>query len=174
MKYFAYGSNMLEEWLRARAPSAIFLSTGFVPGWTLRFEKRSVDGSGKCNIAPSETPADIAYGVVFELPDTELPALDRAEGVGHGYHRDYNVPVTFPDGHVEKILAYIADPDAIDRNLKPYCWYQALVVAGAEQHGLPPNYIARLRAFSCNDDPNPNRATKLEADRALAAYRAHP
>lgn len=170
---------MLEERLRAsnRVPNAAFLCTGSVPGWAMRFEKRSVDRSGKCNIAQSESSADIVHGVVFEVPDTELSALDQAEGVGHGYHRDSNVPVTLPDGHVESILAYIADPDAIDPNLQPYCWYQALVVAGAEQHGLPQNSIARLRAFSCKDDPNPNRPTKLEADRALDAYRqsmSHP
>jgi len=144
MTYFAYGSNMLEERLKAtnRVPNAALLCTGLVHGWTMRFEKRSIDRSAKCNIAQSESSADTVHGVVFEVPESELPAL-----------------------------AYVADPDAIDRSLQPYCWSQELVVARAAQHRLPQNYIAQLRAFSCKDDPNPNRATKLEADQALAAYR---
>lgn len=47
MKYFAYGSNMLTERLRARCPSAHPIGTGIAMGFRLNFSKRGEDGSGK-------------------------------------------------------------------------------------------------------------------------------
>lgn len=115
---------------------------------------------------------DVVYGVVFEVPDDQLEDLDRAEGVGRGYHRDSNIPVRLACGTEMPMLAYIADSNAIDDTLTPYGWYQRLVIAGAEQHRLPEEYIADLRAVPSSEDPNPNRATKREAEEALNAYYA--
>jgi len=172
MKYFAYGSNMLEERLRSptRVPGATFLATGSVRGYRLRFHKKSNDESGKCDIVKTDSVADTVYGVVFEVPDNQLEALNRAEGVGQGYHHDYNIPVRLADGTETRMLAYIADSNAIDDDLLPYVWYHRLVIAGAEQHRLPGDYIAALQAVLHSEDPNPNRDTKLEAEAALNAY----
>jgi gamma-glutamylcyclotransferase len=53
MKYFAYGSNILEEWLHNRVSDAKFFDIGYVTGRRLRFHKRSTDGSVKCDIPES-------------------------------------------------------------------------------------------------------------------------
>ena len=86
MKYFAYGSNMLEERLQSskRVPGATFLAIGSVRGYRLRFHKRSTDKSGKCDIVKTDSAEDVVYGVVFKVPEDQLGKLDRAEGVGHG------------------------------------------------------------------------------------------
>ncbi len=48
--YFAYGSNMSVRRLVARLPSASVVTTGFVTGYKLVFDKLSKkDGSGKCD-----------------------------------------------------------------------------------------------------------------------------
>ena len=147
MKYFAYGSNMLEERLTSsnRVPNAVFKATCSVQGYILRFHKRSTDGSGKCNIVKADSARDVVYGVVFEVPDNQLEALDSAEGVGHGYHHDNNIPVRLADGTEMSMLTYVADIDSIDDTLIPYVWYHRLVIAGAEQHRLPEEYISNLR-----------------------------
>jgi gamma-glutamylcyclotransferase len=58
MKYFAYGSNMLTERLRARVGGAAALSKVCVCGYRVRFHKRSDDGSGKCNIIETGSHED--------------------------------------------------------------------------------------------------------------------
>lgn len=174
MKYFAYGSNMLCERLRSpnRVPGANFQATGSVRGYGLRFHKRSADGSGKCNIVKTDLAGDVVYGAVFEVPEEQLKALDKAEGLGQGYHHDYSIPVRLADGTEMPTLAYVAVSNAIDDTLVPYVWYQRLVIAGAEQHRLPQQYIADLQAVRSSDDPTPNRCTEREAEAALNAYYA--
>ena len=176
MKYFAYGSNMLEERLQSpsRVPGATFLSVGNVRGYRLRFHKRSIDNSGKCDIVKTDSVSDVVCGVVFEVPDDQLDALNRAEGVGQGYHHDYNIPVQLADDTEVRMLAYVADSNAIDEALIPYTWYHRLVIAGAEQHRLPEDYITDLQAVLHSEDPFPNRATKLEAEAVLTAYFSKP
>jgi gamma-glutamylcyclotransferase len=173
MKYFAYGSNMLEERLKApnRVPGAVFLTKGCVRKYKLRFHKKSDDGSGKCNIVRTDFEKDVVYGVVFDVPDDQLEALERAEGVGHGYHQDNEIPIRF-DGTEMCMLTYAADLRAINDTLIPYVWYHELVIAGAEQHGLPEDYIAGLQAVPYSEDPKPSRRTKLEAEEALKAYQS--
>lgn len=172
MKYFAYGSNMLEERLQRRVPDATFLTTGSVRGYRLHFHKRSTDGSGKCNIVATNSAEDVVHGVAYEVPDGCLEALDRAEGVGHGYNHNYDISVRLADGAEARMLAYVADSNAIDNTLIPYTWYHRLVVEGAEQHQLPEDYIADLRSVMCSEDPDPDRPAKLEAEAALNAYMA--
>ena len=85
IKYVAYGSNLLTERLTAmgRVPSAKFIEKLKITGWKLRFNKKSKDGSGKCNIVKgSET--DYVWGAVYELNKNEKTKLDGAEGKGTG------------------------------------------------------------------------------------------
>ena len=172
MKYFAYGSNMLDERLQSpdRVRGATFQTKGSIRGYKLRFHKRSVDGSGKCNIIKTASAGDVVYGVVFEVPDDQLKALDKAEGLGQGYHHDCNIPVRIPDGTEKPILAYVADSNFIEDTFIPYGWYHRLVIAGAEQHQLPKKYIEDLQAVKFKMDSESSRATKREAETALKAY----
>ncbi|MGM0413233.1 MAG: gamma-glutamylcyclotransferase, partial [Pseudomonadota bacterium] len=96
------------------------------------------------------------HGVLFRLDAGELPLLDAAEGLGHGYDRE-TVTVTTPDGEAVAALAYRAlvhDPQRL-----PYDWYRGFVVAGAREHGLPDDYVAGLEAVPATPDPDRERAT---------------
>ena len=53
--------------------------------------------------------------------------------------------------------------DKIDDALVPYRWYYDLVLSGAEEHGLPIDYVAGLRAIPFTHDPKPDRKERLEA-----------
>jgi len=53
--------------------------------------------------------------------------------------------------------------DYLNAELQPYDWYLDLVVAGAEQNGLPQAYIDALRTTSSRGDPNLQRPSRLEA-----------
>jgi AIG2-like family len=163
--YFAYGSNMLSRRLRARCPSARVISVGQVYGRALAFSKRSIDGSAKATLVTNEAKDARAYGVLFEIIVAERAALDMAEGCGAGYRRDDDLCVAVADGRQGRqdvrASTYIATAIAID--LPVYDWYRDLVLAGANEHKLPPEWIAALDGFVVIADPNPLRASRLEA-----------
>ncbi len=150
--YFAYGSNMLLERLRERVPSASLITAAKLPGHALKFHKRSVDGSGKCNAFETGNPEDEIYGVIFQIDKAEKPALDRAEGLGRGYSQK-EVKLIDLDGDLTA-YTYVADADYIDDSLRPYGWYRDFVVEGAKQNLLPSDYIHQLESLPVWKDPN--------------------
>ena len=167
--YFAYGSNMLTERLRARnrCPDATKLGPAYAEGAIIEFSKRSkLDGSGKATLrraAGQRTP-----GVLFEIPKAQCPALDLAEGVGNGYDRCDAFPVhqSGSDAIIQAVTYLATEPKP---NLKPFDWYLALIVAGAQQHGLGDGYLAKLRRELYVQDDDRTRNTRKEAKRALTA-----
>lgn len=166
--YFAYGSNMLTEWLQARCSSAQAIGIAVAAGHCLKFSKRSKDNSGKATLNKVGELGRKAYGVLFEINNGDLPDLDSVEGKGSGYNRFDNFSVTvLADGKQIQVKIYIASADAIDPDLKPYDWYQALVIQGALQHELPEVYIASLREFVSIADPEPNRKKRKKAINVL-------
>lgn len=153
--YFAYGSNMLTTRICERVRSARALGVAVLIGHQLRWHKASKDGSGKCDVVAA-ADGDSVYGVLYELARSEKAALDQAEGLGSGYS-ERQVEVTFKDGTAIASLYYAT---AFDPMLKPYTWYKELVIAGARQHGLPPQYIHALEGETAIQDANFARHAK--------------
>src|SRR5690606_16947162 len=149
--YFAYGSNMLSSRLRARCPSAEPIGVAELSNHELRWHKRSHDGSGKCDVVAC--PSRRVIGVLYRIEDADKRALDRAEGLGHGY-AEMNAHV-LRDGNNVTAKAYQATE--IDESLMPYGWYTALVIAGAQEHGLPKDYVEQLKLVVSTDDPDRTR-----------------
>lgn len=164
MKYFAYGSNMLAARLQARTPSAVPLGVGILRGHVLRFDKHGSDGSGKCNLARGASGHDLVYGILFAVDDAELDHLDTIEG---GYTRT-TVEVETAGGGAA-VETYFGDARFIDRQLLPFDWYQALVVAGALEHGLPTSYCDAIASLPAIRDPDTRRRGR--AITALGRFR---
>lgn len=142
LMYFAYGSNMLTARLRERCASAQPLGTATLPGYVLKWHKRSKDGSGKCDIIKSGVGEAAVHGVLYEIPFHEKVMLDRAEGLGYGYEQ-IEIEVSQGERSISAV-AYVAT--SVDSTLRPFDWYHAHVVDGALEHGLPAEYIAGLRS----------------------------
>lgn len=148
-----------------RAPSAVPVGIGYVEGRRLTFHKIGVDGSGKCDAEATGDPSDRAHradrvwGVLFDVELSDKANLDRAESLGTGYVEE-TVRVRTPHGDLDATtyVAVLKDPA-----LRPFDWYKALVAAGAEEHGLPAEYVARLRATPTMPDPRPHRRARNEA-----------
>lgn len=145
---FAYGSNMPIARLRERCPSARAIGIAELPGHELRWHKRSIDGSGKCDIVAVDAPNASVFGVLYEISVREKAALDTAEGLGAGYE-EIEIKVISGDSPVTA-KAYRATNT--DPALRPYTWYRALVIAGAIEHGLPAPYIAGLESVPADED----------------------
>lgn len=175
MLYFAYGSNMLRERLchPRRVPGAKRLQSGYVVGRALAFHKRSIDGSGKCDIPRSANPAERVYGVVYLVPDEQIPPLDAAEDIGSGYLRK---PIEIFSETAPPITAeaYIAQQSFIDPGRSPYDWYKNLVLLGARQNGFPKAILEFIERVPAIPDPKPNRPQALEALQVLRALSDSP
>lgn len=151
---FSYGSNMLSRRIGLRVPSAHFVHTATLAGYVLRWHKVGQDGSGKCDIVKTSAPGACVFGVVYELAADEKRRLDDAEGLGHGYD-EKQVTLGLASGST---TAWTYCATAIDASLRPYSWYKALVVAGAQEHGLPGGYIDQLNQVPAFEDADIERA----------------
>src|SRR5712691_168201 len=153
MLYFAYGSNMSSPRLRYRVKSANSIGVAELEGFTLRWHKKSKDGSGKCNAFRADGRTLI--GVVFEFDPKEKRVLDAAEGLGFGYN-EQKIDVRLA-GQPTSVCVYLADTRYIDDSLLPYTWYKDFVLTGAKEHQLPNEYIAAIEAQVAGIDPNSSR-----------------
>lgn len=140
--------------LRARTSSAELIESAALENYRLHFNKRGRDGSGKCNAAPQT--ASRVYGVVYRISNAQHRILDRAEGLG--YTRGYSIVSGLASGRTRRVFLYRAKANSVDDALRPYDWYRALVVAGAEQNGLPAVYIDQLRQVQTRQDSNRRRS----------------
>jgi hypothetical protein len=83
----AVRSNKSTKRLHAsdRVPSANRVSIAVLPGYRLSFQKKSSDGSAKCDAYFTGNKSDSVIGVLFEVNQSEKTNLDRTKGLGFGY-----------------------------------------------------------------------------------------
>jgi len=140
--YFAYGSNMASRRMRARAPAARAVGRARLAGWRLVADKPGRDGTAKANVV--RDPGAHVWGVLWELCLADLAALDRFEG---GYER---VAVTVAaESGAERATTYASRLRTAAPGLAR--GYKALVLEGAREHDLPPEWAARLAALPERD-----------------------
>lgn len=150
--YFAYGSNMLFSRLRERCSSAELVGVAELLDHELRWHKRSSkDNSGKCDVVACLGKRVI--GVLYRIEYSDREDLDRAEGLGRGYE-EIEAHVLH-DGN--NVIAKAYQATTTDESLTPYGWYKALVIAGAQENGLPQDYVEQLKLVVSIDDPNRTR-----------------
>jgi hypothetical protein len=128
--------------LRAVCPGAEPLGAARLDDYRLAFLRRSRRwDAGAADIR--EAPGDAVWGVLHELPAAELGALDAREGLGHAYDRiEVEVSVV---GSARRAFAYRGlAPEP--RELAPDPRYLDLMVVGANEHGLPPDYVSGVTA----------------------------
>jgi hypothetical protein len=166
MIYFAYGSNMLTARIVSRCPGTKNIGRASLAGYTLRFDKRGHDGSGKCTIHSTSDPHDTVHGVLFDVPQSQVCSLDQAEGEGTEYDRK-PIQVKVPAGTFVRAETYIAKETRTNPDAKPYDWYLALVIQGAGMHRLPQTYVDLLEKIEAKPDPDLKRSSRLEALRQL-------
>jgi hypothetical protein len=153
MLYFAYGSNMCTGRLQRRVPSAVVDRKAKLLGHSLRFHKRSVDGSAKGIALDTGNPQDAVWGVIFRIDEKEKTALDDAEGLGAGYI-EKRATVVDDSGSGHCVLLYIAHASYVDATLLPYSWYKRFVLDGATQHRLLAAYVDTITAMTDKEDPD--------------------
>ena len=155
LPYFAFGSNLGLPRLRARIPEVEAVGAARLDGYELTWNKRSVDGSAKCNVVVARKRTARVYGALFRLPQAGQRTLDQIEA---GYRR-IEVDVVMERESV-CAFTYQAAPEYVDNALVPFVWYRDLVVAGARAVPLPAGYVSQLRATTAVPDPDADRSEK--------------
>ena len=136
MLLFAYGSNLAED----QVPAAECLGTALLPGHRLELNRRSIRWrGGVVDVVPAE--GERVWGVLYEVGEPGLAALERKEGAGLAYRR---VPVEVERGG-ERVAAETyevihKEPDAPPATPE----YAELVLRGARERGLPDDWLAVL------------------------------
>jgi gamma-glutamylcyclotransferase len=145
IKYLGYGSNMnrgIFEDRRGMRP--IQARPAVLDNYRICFNLPIGRGErGVANLEPSEGAR--VWGVLYLITTDEAEHLDRTEGVPSGGYRRIPVNVSVDGG--KEIEAFTYQSDKINPGRKPSPRYIALLIEGAVQHGLPPDYVDYLRSF---------------------------
>lgn len=163
--YLAYGSNLHPVRLRERVPSAELLDVVELRHYRLAFQKRGQDGSSKSNLARTGEEG------IYQIDSAHKPILDRIEGKGNGYH-DRQLPVGL-HGKGYASLTYLAQPSYIENNLKPYHWYQTLVVLGAKYLRFPNAYVRSIESIESLESGRRKPDATSKIDRANSSIFPH-
>ena len=166
--YFAYGSNMQPATFRGRRGiEARHAIPARLAGWQLVFDKPTLlpMGEGMANVVATEG-AEV-LGVAYAVTLDDLAHIDLTEGVLIGNYSRVAVRVTSLDPTIGELEAFTLTSDRRDLSLRPSHRYMALLIEGAETHGLPSEYVAWLRACPAVDESPESAAARAILDRAL-------
>ena len=141
--YFAYGSNMASSQMADRCPGAVYLGVARLPGYRLAFDAWSNRRGGLvADVLPA--PGLDVWGVVWEVTEEHAESLDRYEGVARGQYRRQDMRLQSTAGEAVEAFAYvICDPGEEGPTTDGY---QAILLEGAREHGLPPYWVKAIEA----------------------------
>lgn len=173
MLYFAFGSNLDPDQLRARCPAHKQVGMAVLHDHKLIFPIFSTAwGGGVASLQLSH--GNDVWGMLFELNDEDLRSLDghedfRGPGDPHNLYERGPVWVELKhpeDGSVPRrvkaaaYLAHTANPSPPSRR------YMDAVLKGARAHNLPDDYIAtltRIQVLAEEVAPSPAPGAEPEA-----------
>ncbi len=154
--YFSYGANMHQETMREHCPRARVLGRA-----TLMRHRWFIMESGYASVKRDAHQS--VHGVLYDLPFSDIPALDRYEDVGRGLYQKITQPVVRDGAAPVRALLYVG---ASTQEGTPAPAYLETILAAARADNFPAQYIAHLASFSSAGEtggaPIARRAIKLK------------
>jgi gamma-glutamylcyclotransferase len=140
--YFAYGSNMASHVMAGWCAEHRFVGPARLDGFRLLFLRRSVRWkAGAADVVPDDGAA--TWGALYEVSAADLDALDRKEFATQGGYQRREVQVVC-DGDRHRAVTYEVVEKA-PHELAPKQEYVDLLIRGAQERGLPPEWIDVLK-----------------------------
>jgi gamma-glutamylcyclotransferase (GGCT)/AIG2-like uncharacterized protein YtfP len=140
--YFAYASNMDAALMQRICPGHRVLGVAELREHRLAFTRRSKrTGTGVADIVAA--PGESVWGVLYELDDSQLTAIDEKEGNDWAYERR-QLDVRLHDDSAEHVAHAYTVIVRDDEHVAPSAEYLDLIRDAARSRGLPADYLARL------------------------------
>lgn len=137
--YFGYASNMDPKTFRRRCPKAMAVGRARLPSYRLAFTRYSKQRKGGSADIVEDAGSEV-WGVLYDVDDACVAAMDRVEGVPTAYRRE-RVTVIDDAGEAREALTYVANRTG---DFYPSRSYVEVIVRGARAYGLPDEYVAAL------------------------------
>ena len=144
MYHFGYGSNLNTQFLRKYVPSAEFLMKAYLPNFEVQFRFWSKRRNGGISTI-IESPGRLVHGVIYRVDAKEMEELDILESVPQGlYKREKFLVLGENEKWIEADLYRVAKPKG---PFTPSKSYVELMLSGAKDHGIDPNYMKIIEAI---------------------------
>jgi gamma-glutamylcyclotransferase (GGCT)/AIG2-like uncharacterized protein YtfP len=142
VRYFAYASNMAERVMNELCPGHRCLGAAELPEYRLAFTRRSIrTNTGVADVV--HAPGHSVWGVLYELDEAMLAAIDAKEGNGWAYQRrEVRVRADAAGPLLEAQTYAVIAPEEVE--VAPSLEYLQGVLDAAELRGLPEDYVAAL------------------------------
>ena len=141
--YFAYGSLLDPDRMKAAAPGARFLFTAHYPETRLAFAT-SPDGDSIPTL--TKESGHTVWGGVFEIPDEEVESLKSAEKA-EGRSPGFDMKAVDREGNKHDCLTFIANGDTVEGGSLSRDYLDAMVT-GARHWQLPAGWVMGLEDLS--------------------------
>ena len=135
MLYFAYGANMDSSHMAECCPEARRVGAAVLPGHAFAI---AAQGYGRAAPAPGQ---DLP-GVLWELTETDVAALDRFEGIPDGMYRQETTEVRDDDGRLRQAMLYQPTDPSPGR---PRPGYLERIIVVGQTLALPAAHLDHLR-----------------------------
>lgn len=142
--YAAYASNLDPEQMLRRAPHSPARGSGWLTGWRLTFGGEELSFEGALATVVEDAAAQV-FVMLYDVPPSDEPELDRWEGSALGLYRKIRVRVATLDGD-ETAWLYVLN--GYEGGL-PSARYLGLIADAAEAAGAPDDYVTALRNRPC-------------------------
>jgi phage replication-related protein YjqB (UPF0714/DUF867 family) len=160
--YFAYGSNLCVTQMARRCREATDPRPAILAEHDWLINQRGV-----ATVEPFAGTE--VHGVIWQISDDDLAALDSAEGVPVRYRR-VRLTVHADDGPSDAwvYIDHRVDPGA------PRPGYLERIVAAAVHHGLPAGWVEFLRRWDPAHWPIPHKVSRAAAPQTLTELLDQP
>lgn len=139
--YFAYGTNMSQATLTRRGLRPRSSQAARLDGYRLRFSHRGLVFVEPAFANVEAEPGAVVHGVLHALAPAQVERLDRFEGAEYTRR-----PLEVVGAEAGRVAAQVyLDPHPV-RGLQPSRRYLRSCCDGAEEHGLPADYVRALAA----------------------------
>ena len=144
---------------------------GRAPGWRLVLDKPPLVPMRESFANLVSEPGAETFGVLYEITADDMAHVDLTEGVLIGNYRRIEIAVEplAAEGVPARAFTLVSDKHAPE--LRPSTRYMALLIQGAEEHGLPTEWVAFLRAVPAAPETVEAACLRALVDGALLRLR---
>jgi gamma-glutamylcyclotransferase (GGCT)/AIG2-like uncharacterized protein YtfP len=143
--YFAYGSNLSKQRMQMRIGETSIARIGTLAGYQLAFRKFTDSNNTYATIIPN--PGTVVHGVAYLCDEIAIQKLDRFEGVAEGCYRREMIDIMAETGESIRCYVYVGAA-TLDGDSRPSIEYLNWILTGAQEHGLPLDYIQWIKSIA--------------------------